>query len=411
VLVSTSPRGGSSFFAELVRHCTDFVHFTGEVTPFLRIAELTYPHTSSGSDALGPGDATGRGREILDHELALDAGWPAHDDSIDPASWALDLAWRLSVQWPGIEVDPDEVVRWFAEELDRLQQSGHGFHDVGGRREFQLRILAHARAALGPAVSPYSYDIEPALVRRHFPAVDTPEGPATELVYEVAPYLVFRPWHHATPQELRSKPLMIKSSANSYRLPFYRALFPHARLRVLHLVRNPAASINGLIDGWLYRAFFTWPVHISLRIGGYSDVLPEWARKRWNFDLPPGWEGWTERNLEEVCAFQWLEGHRATLDFIEHYRIDSHRLRFEDFVRSRRDRLRCVEELADWLGVPYASMRPLAELDVGPVMATQAPKPARWRSRAPQLVGIVERADVVDMAQRLGYVSSWSTWT
>jgi hypothetical protein len=205
--------------------------------------------------------------------------------------------------------------------------------------------------------------------------------------------------------------MMIKSSANSYRLRFFRALFPEARIRVLHLVRNPAASINGLIDGWLYRSFFTWRTHLPLQISGYSDVRPGFGADRWNFDMFPGWEDWRERSIEEVCAAQWLEGHRATLDFVDSYDIDAYRLRYEDFMRSPGDRLQCLDELADWLGVPRAVLRPLAELDVGPVMATQNPRPARWRDRSAVLGPIVERQAFREMTERLGYQPVSSSWT
>ena len=41
---------------------------------------------------------------------------------------------------------------------------------------------------------------------------------------------------------------MMKTPSNAYRASFLRALFPNARVQVLHLTRNPAAAINGLVD-------------------------------------------------------------------------------------------------------------------------------------------------------------------
>lgn len=85
---------------------------------------------------------------------------------------------------------------------------------------------------------------------------------------------------------------MIKTPGNAYRLGFLRAAFPNARLRVLHLTRNPAASVNGLVDGWLHHGFHAYRLDEPLRITGYADVRPA-DRHWWKFDLPPSWPEYT----------------------------------------------------------------------------------------------------------------------
>ena len=79
---------------------------------------------------------------------------------------------------------------------------------------------------------------------------------------------------------------MIKTPSNAYRLPFIQALFPSARIRILHLVRNPAASINGLIEvgafvvfmriGFLKHWLFLniWTEDQGMRNGGNMTWLP-----------------------------------------------------------------------------------------------------------------------------------------
>ncbi|MDP9071610.1 MAG: sulfotransferase [Actinomycetota bacterium] len=84
-----------------------------------------------------------------------------------------------------------------------------------------------------------------------------------------------------------SRPLVLSTPRNAFRLAFLRSLFPAARFRVVHLTRNPAASVNGLIDGWLHHGFFNMAVDEPLAIAGYTDAFPLWGDRWWCYDFPP----------------------------------------------------------------------------------------------------------------------------
>lgn len=198
---------------------------------------------------------------------------------------------------------------------------------------------------------------------------------------------------------------MIKTPSNAYRLGFLRALFPGARIRVLHLTRNPAASLNGLYDGWRHNGFHAHRMDEPLEITGYAEDCPA-DRWWWKFDLPPGWRRYTRASLIEVCAFQWYSCHRAVLDGLAGGDIEHIRVRFEDLISGPQVRVPAFERLAGWLGVPFDGSFRRAVLDgVAPVAATAPPSPGRWRSRAGMIeAGIDER--VRSVAEELDYAAN-----
>jgi hypothetical protein len=223
--------------------------------------------------------------------------------------------------------------------------------------------------------------------------------------------VVVHPWLPADAASLATRPLLVKTPSNAYRLPFLRALFPRARLRVLHLCRNAAASINGLYDGWRYRGFFSHRLDEPLDIAGYSDVFPEWGRRWWKFDLPPGWRAWTRRPLVEVCAFQWRSAHEAILagkGLCDDYLA----VRFEDAVGPLAARRALFERVSDWMGVPLES-RLLGVLERGlpPIMATARPRHRRWYEKAELLEPVLGSSEIRDTMERLGYEDDPRHWT
>ncbi|MBW3644267.1 MAG: sulfotransferase, partial [Actinobacteria bacterium] len=117
-------------------------------------------------------------------------------------------------------------------------------------------------------------------MRAAFPDVPPAEGPPGEALVEMPPFVLVSPWRRPSPAELATLPLVLATPRNSFRLDFLRSLFPAARLRVVHLTRNPAASINGLVDGWHHRGFFNCRVGRRLAIRGYTDRYPEWGGSR-----------------------------------------------------------------------------------------------------------------------------------
>jgi hypothetical protein len=253
-----------------------------------------------------------------------------------------------------------------------------------------------------PAVNPWYYDIPATAVEAAFPDVRPPVGPPSARLVEMPPFVLIGPWRRPQPGDFEERPLVLSTPRNAFRLSFLRSLFPAAPLRVLHLTRNPAAAVNGLVDGWRHRGFFNTAVDRPLVIRGYSDEYPDWGSQWWNYDFWPGWEGWSDATLASVCAEQWRSHHEAVLRWLAEHDVDSHRLRFEDVVGGAAERRQAFGALADWLGFE-AGAEVFGGLRLPPLMATAPPRPRRFAERAGWLMPAVTTERMGDVAARLGY--------
>jgi hypothetical protein len=406
VLVGSSSRGGSSVFAEVLRHTVDALHLRGEMNPFVRLHGLAPRGLEPRGEALGPDDVA---PDELLLDLASECGQPAHTlpDRAARRAYAADLAYRLSLQWPGELFELEElesaVGRTLAGLEDRPGWGGGGFPDV---QLFFVRLLHTLRPA-HPRLDPYLYDLDPTLIAREMPEAE-PGEVCLDTVVEEPPFVPIGPWRRATRSELACKPLIIKTPGNAYRAPWLQAILPRTRLHLLHLTRNVAASVNGLYDGWRYRGFHSHRVPGALHIEAYTGEMPG-GRDWWKFDLPPGWTGWTRAPLRQVCAFQWRSAHHALLDTACALPPScTLRLPFETFLAEVEPTIR---RLSGWLGV---SLTPGAEqiLQRGSptVMATCRPRQRRWFARAAMLGDVVHDPLNLELMGRLGYGQDPRGW-
>ncbi len=389
VLVVSSSRGGSTLLAEILRGWPDLVGLPGEVNPYVVVAQL---------------GASGR-REALAGELAADLGRPA--DTIDVAAgaaaaedFALQCAWRMAAQWPGVPLGTGEVTAG----VDRVLADVPDVRFDDGGAAFTARLLDQLGGA-HRGLDLRRYDV---------PGDDLgkpPTGPPADPVVEMTPYRLLRPWARASAADLRGRPVVLATPRNSFRIAHLASLFPQARLRLLHLTRNPAASVNGLVDGWLHHGFFNCRVDRPLSIRGYTDRFPGWGREWWKYDVPPGWEQVTDAPLPEVAALQWRTAHEAVLEAVLIGGYDVHRLSYEDLVGPPEARERVGRELGDWLGIgDVDGFTDRVRRGLAPVMATAPPAPGRWRRREADLAGVVADRRVLDVAETLGYPRDPDAW-
>jgi hypothetical protein len=383
VLVVSSSRGGSTLLSELLRRDPSVVALPGEVNPYVVVAQL------------GAGDR----RAVLAGELAAELGRPAARDDVPCEDLALQAAWRMAAQWPAQDVAPEEA----AAAVERVLREDPAAWTPRAPEQTGTAALLDALRAAHPDLDLRRYDVPGA------GAGDAPPGgPVGDVAVEMAPYRLLQPWRRAGVEELRTRTVVLATPRNSYRVEHLAGLFPRARVRLVHLVRNPAAAVNGLVDGWLHHGFLNVRMPRELRIAGYSDRVP-WGRRWWKYDVPPGWEDVADAPLARVAAQQWRSAHEAALDAGRGREVL--RVAYEDLVGAPERRRALGERLGTWLGLPdvprFAGgvVRGLA-----PVMATAPPRPGRWRSREGELAPVLADPALRDLARRLGYPDDPAGW-
>lgn len=364
VLLVGSSRGGTSMLTDLLRDMPGLLSLPGEMNPYVAVAQLG-----------------GDGAEVVADELARAVGRPARTQP-DAAVLAGEVRWRLLAQWPQLTIPAELVGRAVRQTL--AQQPADD-------RALTGALLAVLAAAV-PQLDPAAYDS----ARPRPAARRTPVEP----IVEMTPYVGFRCWRAAADAELASMPLVIGTPRNSFRLDWLRTLFAGARLRVLHLTRNPAAAVNGLIDGWQHWGFVSARSPVPLAVG-------EW----WCFDIPPRWRELTAAALPAVAAEQWASPHRAVLAHTGSLPAgDVLRIRYESLVGPHDGRVRAAEDLGRFLGIDPTPIRDRLLRGSAPVMATSPPAPRRWASAGNDLAPALAEPAVWDVAAALGYEAEEPLW-
>lgn len=370
-VVCSSSRGGSTHLEALLRNVPGVLTLPGEVNPLVVVAQL--------------GELPDRGA-VLAEELGLQIGRPLRhvggDD--DQRLLALDVAWRLLAQHP-----------------DRALPAA--------RVEQAVRAALAEVPSLGPAVltravldrldvPPAGYDV---------PDAEPPPLPPSDALVEMTPFVPLRPWRAPTGAELCDGTLLLATPRLVYRLDWLRAVFPTARLRLVHLVRNPAAAVNGLVDGWQHPGFASVAMPHPLGIAGYSERVPGGDRW-WKFDVPPSWASLVDRPLPRVCAAQWCDAHERLL--AETRGEEVLRIRHEDLAADDGRSREPAEQLAEFLGLDREVVVQAVCAGAPPVVTTAPPRPARWRRRADELADVLADPAVLDLAERLGAGTDPDGW-
>lgn len=384
VAIVSSSRGGSSLLFDLLRTTGAFLCLEGEHSTLYRLHGLGLPPDPDSYDGcISPeGDTQGFLCSLAsDLTVSSSSGCGIED-------YVTRVVRMLAQQWSGSPLTPAEIFQVAYDAAARLSQARHG--------RVLLAIVRELRARGWP-INPWYFDLPGPLIRREFPEIALPQGPPPALVQslEAPPFLVPRPARVPVEADA-TRPLLLKASMDAYRIPFLRGLFPDARLRIIHLTRNPAAAINGLIDGWLHHGFFSHNLagRTALTIDGYAGW---WAGSWWNFDLPPGWRCLVTQPLAKVCGAQWAAAHDAILASLPGQDAQIIRVRAEEVLDARR-RPCVVAQLLE-----FCAVRPAAPSRARIVLATEYPKPARWHARAPQLEPVLADPVIRECSCRLGY--------
>lgn len=398
VLLASASRSGSSMVADWLRARSSAVHLQGEFETVLREAGAVArtPLHAGESDA-DIDLADGRSDRVI---ALLDAalGAPlASDAPLDAQAYARSLYEALERQWPGIDLDHAST-----QHLTQAIFAGRGWTRAGqfDRWTFLLDVVAALRSTHA-GLDPYCYDVAETLVRTRFPSL-APNGAAPDPdCDEDRPFIIPVPWH-ACASAVRPATVVLKGPSCSYRIGALRTVFGRDRLRILHVVRDPAASINGLIDGWRHRGFQSRHLAEPLDLRGLDQRDQAWTQHWWCFDVPPGWERYRGASLADVCAFQWRSANARILEHAQTAGARYRRVRFEDFLDPGARGLQVRRSLLDWIKPGDGTTAALG-LDPRPVMATVPPCRGRWRTRRALLEPVLGEPEVRRVRSALGY--------
>ncbi|MBI3776460.1 MAG: sulfotransferase [Gammaproteobacteria bacterium] len=403
VVISASRSGSSLFYHLLASHPATLAPQGEEIT-FYKLAGLGLVGSLTASHAI-PNDIemNSAGRTALALDILRDSGYPfipGIDKEFPIDRYLVDSVQRLLLQWPEIDFDCDHLYQTARATLEQHLRTASGF-DTGS---YWLDLLS-ALIAQGYPVNPYYYDLPRKLIEHRHPTMLRIDGPPSAgLCLEEPPFIV--PALKVFPKlgEGASPCLLLKSSSNCYRLEFMQSLYPNARFSFIHLTRNPAAAINGLMDGWLSHGFYSQSLQdvAVLDIKGYTKAQFPWSRYWWNFDSPPGWLDYIDQPLQRVAAFQWYSANKHVLDAIESGKISRYMVtKYEDLLHGETLQHELIKafEFAHlpqdaW---PHGYQRP------APVMAVNPPGARKWLQRAQLILPAIREASIAAVAHRLNY--------
>jgi len=351
-------------------------------------------------------DIKGLSRDFFSDLYLFDHNPSITDVDID--TYADHLILRFVLQWTDIDFDIPAFRLAVYKSFERYATNHKDFVVD----EFFLDMLKEV-CVLYPQINPYYYDISAAKVALHFPHLVMPQGPPNKYFnIEEPPFILQTPGTKAAPEDLQNKILLLKSTVDCYRMNLIEKIFPEADIRIIHLVRNPAATVNGIYDGWLHRGFFSHNLRPfffkntgvkKLSIKGYSDVFP-FGTYWWNFDLPEGWETVADKELMEVSAFQWYSANREILDYLASGNTDSCMVRYENIFRNMEMRREEFCKILDFVGIPENNLRDLPLDNFPVVQATLPPQLYRWKKSKNLILRILQDKKIMDMSAQLGYI-------
>ncbi len=418
-ILAASSRGGTSVTSELLQwqgaNCSDnrrrMLTLPGEEKPHLILSGLAFPARTELYDDLEAHDANKeKSLSILFAEMASEIGYPMAECN-DFVLYGTQLYRRLLLQWPQelARLDMDESINLLIQAL--RQQFPNGYIDSTENRRTVLQVCKRCFHFIKTSF----YDC----ASQHFATeVDILTWPHWSI--EEPPFVLPTPWHNASQQEMDNGCLLLRDPSNAWRLSFWRSVFPKQQMEVLHLIRDPRESIQGLCDGWNYPfGFQTIVSDFPLDISGYTDGSSNgsngWKQHRLNFSISRNLSyrllvKQEAMNLVQICGHQWLEAHERIIADANHHAIERKVIHFSDLrsypEATYKKMCRSLNLEVSASGLDYARTFPNRW-----VMATSAASPVsheRWKNSpyTDEIKLITTSAGFSNMKRQLGIEKS-----
>lgn len=388
-LVMGAPRGGTSVFKSVLARHPRSLAMAGEHRLFFTLLGLNYPDCGGEDEASDNAVTPPTARLLIDFILTSsfygpELTWP---DARETLRYALDWALRLPLQWSGRDIDTEAVIAVITQAVAKYRASGV----ADPERLDRTVILALARSF--PFIDPSLYDGFGGKAPSH------PESITTDIlpIVEITPFVVPRPRTLKRPNAPVSL-LLLKASSDPFRFQTLRALFADRPVKILRLLRNPMASINGLLNGWAHPAF--WQHDLSA-----LEDIPV-ALRYWCFDLFPGWHAAARAgDLQAIATRQWTEPNRrlSHAALIPGSNESWHTFKFESFQASFARRAEMIDQASAALGLGIDPDFAATIATPRNVNSTAQPRIARWRSDRPDLIRLLDVPELRQIAAEIGY--------
>ncbi|MBK7842996.1 MAG: hypothetical protein IPJ71_04770 [Bdellovibrionales bacterium] len=384
VVILAPSRTGSSFLFRALTSCGNFLAPQGEETPHYRRAGLGVFQDIGYSDVI----------------------------SSPPPEETLEAIGASLLREIGIKTDSGfSKLDYYERCLDRFEMQWPQINSLNCRLKLR-EVLNHKFELLPPGYTQWNQfyldwieqlEKEGLPVQRNLYSTSGPHPDELPML-EDPPYIAAEPRIPVTKELLSRLPILLKTSSNIYRLPLLRSLFPKAQFKWIILQRNPAGTINALMDGWLSSGFHSQDLHpnCTLKIRSYSARV-RGGQRFWKFDMPPGWQSHIGSDLSEVCAFQWYSASQTIENLASRLKEPSLRIRYEDLL-SRELQPKIIDEVLSFAGVSRRNDISWSSND--PVTTVNRPAAGKWKARSSILTPLLQEfanGDLLDLAQKLQY--------
>lgn len=365
ILILGSSRSGSSLLHHLIGQHPEIMSIQGEEVALSKLCGLNEIISIDDSDCISSKTLSQTNTlEEFRNEILLEAGYNNDLSTLHHR----DICLRLILQWPEIEFKLEDLKN--AAKLPEWTQ-----------------VIGYLKN-LGYPLALSVYDSS---------SKDSPKDLFEEKTFliEEPPFIIPKAKSYRSTMEKKEKKiLLLKSSVNAFRPELLLRIFPDAKFHFIHLTRNPAGAISGLIDGWLSHGFHTHNLsHLhQLNIDGYP------SKKWWKFDLPPGWSDYVNQPLEKVCAFQWHSSNQAIFNFLSSK--PAWRFRYEDYFLPEKVQS-FLEEVFTSLSIDSTHAQKI-KLDT-PVMSIFPPSTYRWREKENKILPLLKKPELASLCAKLGY--------
>ncbi len=188
-----------------------------------------------------------------------------------------------------------------------------------------------------------------------------------------------------------------KTPKSCFRISFIDKLFNND-CKFIFIKRDGRSNINSLMEGWKVpnKYIRRQELGVKLDIRGYEG-------KYWKYVLPPGWEDYTTKSLEEVCAFQWISSNKYALDGLS--LVNDNRKYVLTYEELSENTYETMKKLCDYIEIPFSDE--LEKLSKNPPLVNYVTKPEKekWKKNKNQIENIYPMIE--PMMKELNYSLSY----